>query len=80
MAIRYEAVSLEPASDSGPKDGVLEGQVEDVLFLGTNCEVNVRCGGMNLIGTVPALRNNTFPIGLSVHVAFDLSNAQVFYD
>ncbi|MCZ7449620.1 ABC transporter ATP-binding protein [Agrobacterium rhizogenes] len=80
MAIRYEAVTLEPATDFGAKDDVLEGRVEDVLFLGTNCEVNVRCGGVNLIGAVPALRNNTFTIGLPVHVAFDLSNAQVFHD
>jgi len=80
MAIRYEAVGFEHAPHADPGEGGLDGEVEDVLFLGTNCEVNVRCGGVNVIGTVPAARDTLFAVGLPVRVTFDLSNVQVFHD
>jgi spermidine/putrescine transport system ATP-binding protein len=80
MAIRYEAISLRPADVSASGVEGIQGEVEDVLFLGTNCEVNVRCGDLNLIGTVPAARDTAFAVGLPVQIAFDLSNVQVFHD
>jgi len=79
MAIRYEAVQISTLNGS-PHPGTLRGVVEDVLFMGTNCEVNVRCGALNLIGTVPAVRESTFLVGQPVQVSFDVQNTQVFYD
>ena len=80
MAIRYEAVQVMALNGAGRLPDAVPGIVEDVLFLGTNCEVNVRCGGISLIGTVPAARESTFLVGQPVQVGFDLINTQVFYD
>jgi len=80
MAVRYEAINLKPAEVSTSGAEAIQGEVEDVLFLGTNCEVNVRCGDLSLIGTVPTTRETTFVVGLPVQVTFDLSNVQVFHD
>lgn len=79
MAIRYEAVQV---SDNVAQlsAGSLRGTVEDVLFMGTSCEVNVRCGAINVIGLVPAAHNSSLQIGQPVQVSFDLQNTQVFYD
>lgn len=79
MAVRYEAVSLKAGEVGIAETDALIGEVEDVLFMGTNCEVNVRCGDLNLIGTVPAAREAPFALGERVRVAFDLSNVQVFH-
>ncbi len=80
MAIRYEAVRVTPMNGAAHAAGTILGTVEDVLFLGTNCEVNIRCGELRLIGTVPAARESTFVVGQPVQVGFDLDNAQLFYD
>lgn len=80
MAIRYEAIQVKPLDDTERASDSIPGVVEDVLFLGTNCEVNVRCGSVNLIGTVPAVRDSTFSVGQPVKVAFDAANTQVFHD
>ena len=80
MAIRYEAVRLAPANSSKPAPDSLRGIVEDVLFLGTSLEVNVRCNGLNVFGTVPAAQKATFWIGQEVLVNFDVQNSQVFHD
>ena len=80
MAIRYEAVQIKPIRDVMPPHDALQGTVDDVLFLGTNCEVNVRCGaGLHVIGTVPTSREMTFFKGQPVQVGFDLEHTQVFY-
>lgn len=79
MAIRYEAVQVHPLNGTHAA-GTLSGIVEDVLFLGTNCEINVRCGSLNLIGIVSAARESTFLVGQPVQVGFDVQNTQVFYD
>jgi len=80
MALRFESVRISPRNGAAGPPSSLPGTVEDVLFLGTNCEVNVRCGGVSLIGSIPAERDTTLAIGQPVHVAFDLSGTQVFYD
>lgn len=80
MAIRYEGIQVKPLDDADRAPDTIPGVVEDVLFLGTNCEVNVRCGTVNLIGTVPAVRDSTFSVGQPVKVAFDAANTQVFHD
>lgn len=80
MAIRYEAVHLAPlAASKDPAPGTLQGIVEDVLFLGTSLEVNVRSNGLNLFGTVPATQEATFWVGQEVQVSFDIQNTQVFH-
>ena len=79
MAIRYEAVRLSE-NVATPSPGTLPGTVEDVLFMGTSCEVNVRCGAINVIGLVPAAHNSSLEVGQPVQVNFDLQNTQVFYD
>jgi spermidine/putrescine transport system ATP-binding protein len=76
LALRFEAIRVHPAEEDG---GSLRGIVEDVLFLGTNLEVNVRCDGLNLIASVPASRTPSLTRGQPVGVTMDLSNARVFY-
>lgn len=80
MAIRYEAIQISEIKAQDTTSGALRGVVEDVLFLGTNCEVNVRCGDLNLIGSVPAVRETAFSVGQPVWLDFDLTNSQVFHD
>ncbi|CUX58824.1 MULTISPECIES: ABC transporter ATP-binding protein [Agrobacterium] len=80
MAIRYEAIQISELTASNSAAGAMRGVVEDVLFLGTNCEVNVRCGDLHLIGSVPTARETTFAVGQPVSLDFDLTNSQVFHD
>ncbi len=76
LALRFEAVRVVPASEGA---GDLSGVVEDVLFLGTNLEVNVRCGSLNIIASIPAARTPTLAHGQPVNILLDLSNARVFH-
>lgn len=78
MGIRYEAVRISPGVDLVEPDGRLSGVVEDVLFMGTSCEINVRCGDLHLIGVVPATRDMALSVGDAVCITFDLQNAQLF--
>jgi spermidine/putrescine transport system ATP-binding protein len=81
MALRFEAVRLAPLSGDGSDADVLTGHVEDVLFLGTNLEVNVRSGGgINIIASVPATKGTSFRIGDAVRLVLDLSHARIFRD
>ena len=79
MAIRFECVRL--AADDHPADGAcsVPGTVEDVLFLGNALEVNVRCGGLNIIAAVPAAGGEGYVPGRPVRVLFDAGNATVFH-
>jgi spermidine/putrescine transport system ATP-binding protein len=79
LALRFEAVSILPEGAASASDG-LSGVVEDVLFLGTNLEVNVRVGEMNIIASVPTSRDSSYAAGQPVRVHFDLGNARVFND
>ena len=80
MAIRYDAVLIQPVTSGFRKDDAIAGTIEDVLFMGTTCEVNVRCGSLHLIGTIPAIREVQYTVGQSVSIEFDFSNAQVFHE
>ncbi len=79
LALRFEAVTIVPEAEA-PEPGGLKGIVEDVLFLGTNFEVNVRVGGLNVIASVPAAREGGFRAGQPVRLHLDLTNARVFND
>ena len=79
LALRFEAVTIVPEAEA-PEPGGLTGIVEDVLFLGTNFEVNVRVGGLNVIASVPAAREGGFRAGQPVRLRLDLTNARVFND
>ncbi|MCS0495719.1 ABC transporter ATP-binding protein [Ancylobacter sp. MQZ15Z-1] len=79
MAIRFECVRLD--APDRPADGAcsIDGTVKDVLFLGNALEVNVRCGGLNIIAAVPAASEERFTPGKQVRVLFDANNATVFH-
>lgn len=78
MAIRYEAIRIAPALQQPAPNSELRGIVEDILFMGTTCEINVRSGELHLIGVLPATRDMTIAVGDTVSVTFDLQNAQIF--
>ncbi|WP_102959428.1 ABC transporter ATP-binding protein [Mangrovicella endophytica] len=80
MALRFESVRISPRNGVAGPSSALPGIVEDILFLGTNCEVAVRCGELSLIGSIPAERDTTLAVGQPVHVDFDLTSTQVFRD
>ncbi|GAB4064120.1 ABC transporter ATP-binding protein [Ancylobacter sonchi] len=79
MAIRFECVRLAPAGEPAEGSCSVPGTVEDVLFLGNALEVNVRCGGLNIIAAVPSAEGERFASGQPVQVLFDAANATVFH-
>ena len=77
VAVRYDDVTVDPANgDNG--SGALAGIVDNVLFLGTTLEVNVRCGDLVIMSSIPASRTVKLTSGQPVRVGFNLSHAQVF--
>ncbi len=79
IAIRYDDVTVD-ADDGRPSAAdALSGVVEDVLFLGTNFEINVRCGDLRIMSSIPAAPTARLVSGQPVKVGFDLSRAQVFH-
>ncbi|TSJ64067.1 ABC transporter ATP-binding protein [Starkeya sp. 3C] len=79
MAIRFECVRLAAADQPANGACSVAGTVEDVLFLGNALEVNVRCGGLNIIAAVPSAGGEGYAPGRQVRVLFDASNATVFH-
>lgn len=79
LAIRFECVRLAAADHPAGEGCVLDGTVEDVLFLGNALEVNVRCGEHNIIAAVPTMGGEGFVPGRAVRVMFDPGNATVFH-
>lgn len=80
VAIRYDDVKIYPdAHDDRSRDGQLPGIVENVLFLGTTFEVDVRCGELRIIGSIPASQANRIASGQAVKVGLDLNGARVFH-
>jgi spermidine/putrescine transport system ATP-binding protein len=78
VAVRYDDVTIDPdGAATGP--AMLAGVVENVLFLGTNLEVNVRCGDLTIMSSMPATRTAGFASGQPVRVGFNLERAQVFH-
>jgi len=79
IAIRYGDVKLAADDGGERRAGELAGVVENVLFLGTNFEVDVRCGELRIMSSVPASHAPGFANGQTVKVAFDLSEARLFH-
>jgi spermidine/putrescine transport system ATP-binding protein len=75
IAIRYDDVKLSTRNEGTG----LEGVVENVLFLGMSFEVNVRCGELHVMSSIPATRAAPLQSGEPVNVSFDLSRARVFH-
>jgi len=78
VAVRYDDVTVD-ATDDGVGADALDGIVENVLFLGTNLEVNVRCGDLTIMSSIPATQTARLASGQPVRVGFNLSRAQVFH-
>lgn len=78
VAVRYDDVTVD-ADDGSADPGALQGIVENVLFLGTNLEVNVRCGDLTIMSSIPATQTARIASGQPVKVGFNLSRAQVFH-
>jgi len=79
VAIRYSDVKLQIDDGRESRVGELAGVVENVLFLGTNFEVDVRCGALRIMSSVPASHAPGFVNGQAVKVAFDLTEARLFH-
>ena len=54
--------------------------MKDVLFIGTNLEVLLDCGGMEMIALIPAQRERRIASGDAVLCQFDTSDIRVLYD
>ena len=80
LGIRFESLSVTREGVPVPFPVDLPGQVSDVLFLGTACEVKVRCGETDLIALVPARKDAFLRPGEPVRVSFDPSECVVFHD
>ena len=78
VAVRYDNVRIYPDKDNF-KTSRLSGIVEDVLFLGTNIEVGVRCGDLRIVGSVPASRADSLVAGQAVSFGLDLAEANIFH-
>jgi spermidine/putrescine transport system ATP-binding protein len=78
LAIRYDDVTVSVDNKRSKSDAVLYGVVENALFLGTNVEVNVRCGDLEIMSSMPSARTAQLISGQPVTVSFNLSRAQVF--
>jgi spermidine/putrescine transport system ATP-binding protein len=79
VAIRYSDVKLQIDDGRESRAGELAGVVENVLFLGTNFEVDVRCGALRIMSSIPASHTPGFANGQAVKVAFDLTGARLFH-
>jgi spermidine/putrescine transport system ATP-binding protein len=78
VAVRYDNVRIYPDKDNS-KTSRLSGIVEDVLFLGTNIEVGIRCGDLRIMGSVPASRADSLVAGQAVSIGLDLAEANIFH-
>jgi spermidine/putrescine transport system ATP-binding protein len=76
--VRYDDIRIyAPAIAAEP--GRLAGVVANVLFLGTNIEVDVRCGDLRIIGSIPAGRAEGISAGQHVSIGLDLQEASIFH-
>jgi spermidine/putrescine transport system ATP-binding protein len=69
FVLRCESVTLSRTADV---EGMVcvPAVVQDVLFVGNNLEVSVRCNDTDIIALVPARRERTFAAGDSVYCCF----------
>nr|WP_081355453.1 ABC transporter ATP-binding protein [Agrobacterium vitis] len=77
IAVRYDDVTVD-AEDGRTVPATLAGIVDNILFLGTTLEVNVRCGDQMILSSIPATQTTRLTSGQPVRVGFNLSQAQVF--
>ena len=80
LGIRFESLAITREGVTAPFAVDVPGRVSDVLFLGTACEVKVRCGETDLIALVPARKDALLTPGEPVRVSFDPSECAVFHD
>ena len=78
VAIRYDDIRIFPGPNSTDASR-LAGVVANVLFLGTSIEVDVRCGDLRIIGSLPANRAEEIVAGRPVSIGLDLRKAAVFH-
>ncbi|CCV15340.1 ABC transporter ATP-binding protein [Mesorhizobium sp. STM 4661] len=78
VAVRYDNVHIYPAKENSGTSR-LSGIVENVLFLGTNIEVDMRCGDLRIMGSLPAGRADSIVAGQAVSIGLDLADASVFH-
>lgn len=78
VAVRYDNVRIHPAGENSSA-GRLPGTVENVLFLGTNIEVDIRCGELQVMCSLPASRADGIAAGQDVSIGLDLAEASVFH-
>jgi spermidine/putrescine transport system ATP-binding protein len=78
IAIRYDDVLVSARDAASPSAPVIKGVVENVLFLGTSFEVDLRCGDLRIMSSIPATQSARLVSGQPVNVVFNLSRAQVF--
>lgn len=78
VAIRYDDIHIfiDPDSTGSSR---LAGVVANVLFLGTSIEVDIRCGDLRIIGSLPANRAKEIVAGRPVSIGLDLREAAVFH-
>ena len=63
IAVRYDDIRILRRPGQHAEPGRLAGVVANVLFLGTNIEVDIRCGDLRIIGSVPASRADEIVAG-----------------
>jgi len=78
IAVRYDDIRIHTEASTA-ETGRLAGVVANVLFLGTNMEVDIRCGDLRIIGSVPVSRARGIAAGQQVSVGLDLQQASIFH-
>jgi spermidine/putrescine transport system ATP-binding protein len=79
LALRCECLRVTKGGE--PVSGVaIPATVKDVLFIGTNLEILLDCGGMEMIALIPAQRERRIASGDAVLCQFDTSDIRVLYD
>jgi spermidine/putrescine transport system ATP-binding protein len=79
LSLRCECLRVGKGGDAGGSVSI-PARVKDVLFIGTNLEILLDCGGRELIALVPAQRERRFLSGDAVECRFDPADVRVLYD
>ena len=80
LAVRFESLAITRLDEPAPNQVRLTGRVSDVLFLGHNCEVKVKCRDQELIAFAPARREGILQHGENVCISFNPQDCAVFDD
>ena len=76
--MRFEAVTAAPAGSKSGKPVNLPGTVSDVLFMGANLEVKIKCGDQQIIAILPSGKGTSLQPMQEVVVSFDPADGHVF--